>query len=513
MTIIVKLLLCWIVRGLAAPLGVGDLQRARTKVPRSPWRAAGAGAEMNALLNTHLQNRFSGATPCEQWSLADVQQFLTSLHPHLSSELAHIYEKSSDRRSSLSSLPAMPIADHQKQWAELEKSADAAGGLAKDVLRDAFCIEAALWLVHHTPSSALVEVPGNVPLLPEAPRSSADVPQSKDGAKVYKKYEETHYCTICHGTDTPFLPPGSDPAAPHWPPPVAPSMPYQFESDMDGWMIDRFIQPGGCNITTGSWHYDFIHNRIRLDYKAKPSKFPAKLWPLDAQIVMLWLGEGIPTDEQDVPLENIYGKGAQRGWTHMFIRPQPFLPWVCTKVRKPGLSILHPDIMSWGANFVGKYDVHPHVNVSFVAREMIENQWTDHYALNYVDVSIPNCTGPFELWKSINDNLPVADTGVVDCGRGNGRAYTHWSNFKFREPDLHLFTKTPTDYAKCKVDPGLDALERRLVAEWLESDDADVRKYAKEAASLAKASLHHTLGHVLHHRLEGDAQPAAQFTI
>lgn len=467
---------------------------------------------MNALLNKHLRGRFPEARPCEEWTSAGVQEFLANIHPHLSVELEHVYDASSDRRSAAATArPTMPLREHQKVWKTLEKAANVAGGSAPGVLRDAFCIEAALWLVHHTPSAAADALhPAKVPLLPKAPRTNSELSTSEDDRKVWQKYEDTHFCTICHGSGTPFLPPGSDPAAPKWPPPVAPSMPFQFESDMTGWMIDKYIQPGGANITSGRWHYDFHNNRLRLDYKARPSKFPAKLWPLEAQIRMIWLGDPTPPSEANIPTEVIYGKGAERGYAYMFIKPQPFLPWKCTRAAKPGMGVIHPDMFSWGSNFQGQYDTHVPVNVTFVGREWIEGQWGDHYYLDYHDVSNPNCVGPFELWKSIDDNAPISDTGVVDCGRGNGRAYTHWYNLKPSMPDPSLFTKGIT-WEPCQDDPSLEHMEKRLRAEFAESEDANVRQYAAEAASLARATLHHGMGHAFMPReLLGDERFAGR---
>jgi hypothetical protein len=271
-------------------------------------------------------------------------------------------------------------------------------------------------------------------------------------------------------------------------------------------MKDQFIQPGGANMTSGQWHYDFINNRLRLDYVAHPSSFPAKLWPLAAHIRSLWLADPTPASEEGKSMEDLYGPGAERGYVYMFIKPQPFLPWVCSKAAKRGLSILHPDTLSWGANYQGQYDTHVPVNVTFVGREWIEKikEWGDHYALDYHDVSNPNCTGPFELWKSIYDNKPLMDTGVVDCGRGNGRANTYWKDLKAEAPDPKLFYEgnplKDRSFATCKNDATFGHLEKRLIEEWSRSLDADVRRYATEAASLVRASLHLSLGHAMQPR-------------
>jgi hypothetical protein len=455
---------------------------------------------MNELLNKHLRARFAQAQPCEKWTTAGLKQFLSTLHPHVSIELEKIYEATKDRRAA-SPRPGTPLHEHQSQWNALEASALKLGRLGHDVLRDAFCIEATLWLTHHVPSSAHDALPEQVPMLPKAPRTQSELSSSEDGKNVWKKYQETHFCTICHGSDTPFLPAGSDPAAPHWPPPVAPSMPYQFNSGMTGWMQDKYIQPGGANMTSGAWHYDFINNRLRLDYVAHPSSFPAKLWPLNANIRSLWLGNPVPASEENKSIEEIYGPGAERGYVYMFIKPQPFLPWTCSRANKAGLSILHPDTLSWGANFQGQYDSHVPVNVSFVGREWVPElkEWGDHYYLDYHDVSKPNCTGPFELWKSINDNKPLKDNGVVDCGRGNGRAKTIWHDLKAETPDPKLFEQANPmknrNFTICKTDASLSHLEKRLIDEWSVSTDDDVRRHAVEAARLVRASLHISLGH------------------
>merc|ERR1711959_404394 len=87
-----------------------------------------------------------------------------------------------------------------------------------------------------------------------------------------------------------------------------------------------------------------------------------------------------------------------------------------------------------------------------------------------------------------------ADFGVVDCGRGNGRARTVWKNLKQHMPDPKLF-KEGIKWEICKMDPTLEHMQRRLSAEWAQSENADVRRHALEAASLVRASLHQSLGH------------------
>jgi hypothetical protein len=183
--------------------------------------------------------------------------------------------------------------------------------------------------------------------------------------------------------------------------------------------------------------------------------------------------------------------------------------------------------MSWGANFQGQYDSHVPVNVSFVGREWVEDvrEWGDHYALDYHDVANPNCSGPFELWKSIYDNKPLADTGVVQCGISNGRARTVWRNMKAETPDPYLFTHANPlknrDYSSCKADASLGHLEKRLHEEWSQSTDADVRRYAKEAASVVRASLHISLGHHMQprelldseHGVKVEVSPSAEFSV
>lgn len=296
---------------------------------------------------------------------------------------------------------------------------------------------------------------------------------------------------------------------------------------MTGWMQDKHIQPGGANMTSGAWHYDFINNRLRLDYVAHPSSLPGKLWPLNANIRSLWLADPVPASEQNKSIEEIYGPGAERGYVYMFIKPQPFLPWVCSKAHKAGLSILHPDTLSWGANFRGQYDAHVPVNVSFVGREWVEDvkEWGDHYYLDYHDVATSSCTGPFELWKSINDNRPLTDYGVVDCGRGNGRAKTVWHDLKAETPDPELFMQAnpmkDRNFTICKNDATLSHLEKRLIDEWSRSPDDDVRRHAAEAASLVRASLHISLGHSMQPRELLDTEhvakeldvPAVQFSV
>ena len=114
----------------ASPLDAVDLRRARTKVPRQPWRASDPGASMNALLNKHLLRRFDDAQACETWTSTGVQNFLKTLHPHVSLELGRVYDSTSDRRDGSSARPSLPLHEHEKQWKELDASAADAGGIA-----------------------------------------------------------------------------------------------------------------------------------------------------------------------------------------------------------------------------------------------------------------------------------------------------------------------------------------------------------------------------------------------
>merc|ERR1719215_1812996 len=145
---------------------------------------------MNAMLNEHMMRRFEGAEACELWTIAGLRSVLESLHPHISPELGAIYESTRDRRDSASSRPSTSLQFHQAQLHELETAAVAAGDVAQDILRDALCIEAAMWLAHHVPASAADVLPNNVPLLPRKPRARSEmIVRSNSSDSIWKKYQ------------------------------------------------------------------------------------------------------------------------------------------------------------------------------------------------------------------------------------------------------------------------------------------------------------------------------------
>jgi len=243
-----------------------------------------------------------------------------------------------------------------------------------------------------------------LPLLPERfhlrQQGGSTAAKAVNGA-----YESAVSCVVCHqGSGTlPPLPKQSDPDAPTWPLPVAPMWPYQFEADVVGWDIDT-RNPQGTNVT-GTWHYDFLNNRMAQYFTGVKSNM--KWWPLKTNVTLVWIAT--PGPDGEGPAEEVYGKGAARGNFYAFVKPQPFLPWTCEKISYPVFALPRPDAFSSAAiDFIH--------NITFVARQKVDGKWADWYHFDFLPGG--SCNGPFNLWKDIYDHVPVKDFGKNDCKGG-----------------------------------------------------------------------------------------------
>jgi len=244
---------------------------------------------------------------------------------------------------------------------------------------------------------------------------------------------------LCHGGA--FEPqPGSDPAAPTWPPPVAPVWPFQFESEVYGWYLDDSA-PSGMNVT-GSWHYDFPNNRMALYYTGHPGNENSSGTPQN--VTFLWIANPTPMDE--LPAEELYGKGAQRGNFYVFIKPTPSSPFSCGRIPYP-FPIVHPDIMS--SRVMRDQDV------TFVGREQVDGNWSDHYYFNF---SAPGCLGPVDLWKNVYDHTPMRTYHLNDCL--GGRASNTWRSVKRQEPPISLWQGW--DFSICDFAADMSTFKRRM---------------------------------------------------
>jgi hypothetical protein len=303
--------------------------------------------------------------------------------------------------------------------------------------------------VHHLTSETQSELAADVsfvlPLLPEHSHSRPETAlTSGPEREVHDAYGDAVSCLICHNGASP-LPSASDPEAPIWPAPIAPSWPYQFEAEVVGWNIDS-RNPKGTNVT-GTWHYDYINNRMAQYFTGKKSNM--QWWPLKTNVTLVWIAGPGPAGE--VAAEKLYGPGAARGNFYAFVKPQPFLPWTCEKISYGlAFSVPHPD--QFGSPAISQ-------NISYVGRFWVDGRWADRYHYSFLPGN--DCDGPFNLDKDIYDHVPVKDFGKNDCGK-IGFASTHWTTIHKREPPIWRWQNL--DFLSCKESDNVEGLEDRVVA-------------------------------------------------
>ena len=183
---------------LAAAADFRDLHRARTKVPRPPFKGR-TSHEMGTNLNAALKRMFPNTRPCEEWSVEELQAYQEQLYQHRHEELDTIYKSSTDNRRLLHE----SLAAYRQHWADVNalyritfgttprcemkprhvrmkapgcyvaQARIPFGRVQKhshlDLMhRDGHCHEAVMWLVHHVPVEAQQTIFANqmAPLLP-----------------------------------------------------------------------------------------------------------------------------------------------------------------------------------------------------------------------------------------------------------------------------------------------------------------------------------------------------------
>eukprot|EP01065_Artemidia_motanka_P037868 TRINITY_DN46771_c0_g1_i1.p1 TRINITY_DN46771_c0_g1~~TRINITY_DN46771_c0_g1_i1.p1 ORF type:complete len:562 (+),score=188.92 TRINITY_DN46771_c0_g1_i1:59-1687(+) len=193
---------------LAAPaLGLGDLERARAKVPRQEYRADHS-YRLGKRLNQHLAASHRNVKPCHKWTSAELQRLQATLLQHREPQHDVIYGRANDARA----LRFKSTAEFEAHWAHVGKAAGQHKQLT-EMQRDGHCHEAVMWWVHHTTHGtrqklAHVEVP-TVPLV-EWRR-----PTEEEGAAAQHVWE-SHYnpsstCLACHGGGMPWQAPDTQP--------------------------------------------------------------------------------------------------------------------------------------------------------------------------------------------------------------------------------------------------------------------------------------------------------------
>jgi hypothetical protein len=183
-----------------------DLQRARTKKPRSNWKGEGRDGVSNTL-NGHLNKMFPKVKPCSEWTAQELQELQAELFAHRNTDFNEIYDDSSDNRK----MHKATLEEYQQHWEVLNGHADRNPHL-KEMHRDAHCNEAVMWLVHHVnaPEQQTVFARKTVPTLSTKSHKCGDN-MSESETALCSAASGTETCMECHSNSgMPFQDPDLD---------------------------------------------------------------------------------------------------------------------------------------------------------------------------------------------------------------------------------------------------------------------------------------------------------------
>eukprot|EP00746_Dinoflagellata_sp_MGD_P006118 gnl/MRDRNA2_/MRDRNA2_111904_c0_seq1.p1 gnl/MRDRNA2_/MRDRNA2_111904_c0~~gnl/MRDRNA2_/MRDRNA2_111904_c0_seq1.p1 ORF type:complete len:567 (-),score=92.90 gnl/MRDRNA2_/MRDRNA2_111904_c0_seq1:151-1851(-) len=194
-----------------------DLQRAKTRVPRSAWKGSDF-ASMSHVLNGHIQKMFPKTKPCDEWTAKELQDYQEALYAHRHTHFDSIYSGVSDNRR----LRHASLAAHREHWARVNVYVQDYPHLSS-MHRDGHCHEAVMWLVHHVPAAEQQTVFAQMPA-PLLSTKRHDVSTMGNHPEVVDLYKTQITCAECHsGTgmlfqdwnDIPGIIP-EDPKYPGW---------------------------------------------------------------------------------------------------------------------------------------------------------------------------------------------------------------------------------------------------------------------------------------------------------
>lgn len=170
---------------------VSDLQRARTKIPRST-HVGSHFTDMSNKLNGFL-TKYPTTKECDQWRAEELQQFQTLMLMMRSSEMDDVYRASGDRRQLRGD-----ESEHGERWEQLTKLASELGGNFEKMQRDGHCHEAVMWFVHHISETTRMKLAAMlaIPLLPQA-KHDCDA-----GETLCDEYLKQVSCQDCHADST-----------------------------------------------------------------------------------------------------------------------------------------------------------------------------------------------------------------------------------------------------------------------------------------------------------------------
>lgn len=178
---------------------LGDLQRARTKVPRPAYRGD-SFENMSRTLNTWLAKHSSTTRECDLWAIEELQRLQLHMLLLRDPQLDGIYHSTKDNRRLRKN-----ASDLSAEWEELNALAEKEPALRR-ARRDGLCHEAVMWYVHHVPEDLKAELKDQValPLLSyvrhdlEAVSTAIAAESAPAAAKVMRAYEEHVTCSSCH---------------------------------------------------------------------------------------------------------------------------------------------------------------------------------------------------------------------------------------------------------------------------------------------------------------------------
>jgi len=173
-----------------------DLQRARTKVPRSAFKGDNF-EKMSQVLNSHLMKSNPSTKECEEWAVEELQQFQVLMMIMRDPALDDIYHNTTDNRRIRRQVSVL-----QKEWKAINELSSKDPALAR-IHRDGHCHEAVMWYVHHLSQETrdVLKDRVTIPLL--SYRRHAAPASEGSHADVHRLYEEKVTCFSCHSNTLP----------------------------------------------------------------------------------------------------------------------------------------------------------------------------------------------------------------------------------------------------------------------------------------------------------------------
>jgi hypothetical protein len=192
--------------GFSCGAAIGDLERARTKVPRGEYKSDVHG--ISRVLNGHLAKAHPNTKACDQFTAKELQNLQAEMHLHIEDAHNEIYSSVQDTRA----LRFQGLEAHQAHWSEMNEHASTER-LVEDMQRDGHCLETVMWWVHHLSEAKRAELSHLV--IPQMPLQRWREPVPEEGvaaAAVYgSSYNPSSTCLACHGGGLPWQNPDNEP--------------------------------------------------------------------------------------------------------------------------------------------------------------------------------------------------------------------------------------------------------------------------------------------------------------